>query len=78
MTVGGSLRERYEHYSHDNFGTPRSDGDGYLIHRLLLHTDIRKDDDFRIFVELGNTLIADKTNTAPPYEDQFDLQQAFL
>ncbi|MEG0604527.1 MAG: alginate export family protein [Acinetobacter sp.] len=78
FTFGGSLRERYEHYSHDNFGVPQSDGDGYLIHRLLLHTDIRKADDFRIFVELGNTLTADKTNTAPPYEDKLDLQQAFL
>lgn len=78
LTLGGSLRERHEHYSHDNFGVPQSDGDGYLIHRLLLHTDIRKGHDFRMFVELGNTLTADKTNTAPPYEDKLDLQQAFL
>ena len=78
VSFGGSLRERYEYYSHDNFGIPQKDGDGYLIHRLLVHTDLNYRDQVRLFVELGNTLTVDKTASNVPYEDQLDLQQAFL
>lgn len=78
LSLGGEIRERFEHYSAPNFGTPGPDADGYLLHRILLHADLHAGERLRAFIQLGNHLAAGKDLGVPPYEDRLDLQQAFV
>lgn len=78
LSLGGELRERFENYSAANFGVPGKTADGYLLHRLLLHADLRASEYFRGFLQLGNQLAPGKTVAAPPYADRLDVQQAFV
>jgi hypothetical protein len=61
VNFGGSLRERFESFSNSAFGfrgaggVPRED---YILHRLLLSSDIHLGPNARIFVQLGNELEA--------------------
>ena len=41
LTLGGEIRERYEFYNHPLTLSPAVDRDGYLLHRYLLHGDLR-------------------------------------
>ncbi|MBB3014855.1 alginate export family protein [Cupriavidus alkaliphilus] len=78
LTLGGEIRERFEHYSAPNFGTPGREADGYLLHRILVHADLHAGERLRAFVQFGNQLAAGKDVAVPPYEDRLDLQQAFF
>lgn len=78
LSLGGEVRERFEDYSAANFGVPGKSGEGYLLHRVLLHADLHAGDYVRAFVQLGNQLAPGKDVAAPPYLDRFDVQQAFL
>jgi hypothetical protein len=78
LSLGGELRERFEYYSHPNFGLQGQGPNGYLLHRLLLHADLHAGDYFRAFVQIGNHLAPLKDAAAPPYLDRLDLQQAFV
>jgi hypothetical protein len=78
LSLGGELRERFEFYSHPNMGLQGQGPNGYLLHRILLHADVHAGEYFRAFVQLGNHLAPWKDNPAPPYQDQLDLQQAFV
>lgn len=78
LSLGGEIRERFEHYSAPNFGTPGREADGYLLHRILVHADLHAGQRFRAFAQLGNHLAAGKEVALPPYEDRLDVQQAFV
>ncbi|CAG9167400.1 hypothetical protein LMG23992_00800 [Cupriavidus laharis] len=78
LSLGGEIRERFEDYSEPNFGVPGPKADGYLLHRILLHGDLHAGERLRAFVQLGNHLAPGKDVALPPYEDRFDLQQAFV
>lgn len=78
LSLGGELRERFEYYSHPNFGLLGGKPNGYLLHRLLLHADLHVGEYFRSFVQFGSYLAPGKDNAAPPYLNQLDLQQAFV
>lgn len=49
MSVGGSLRVRYEHFENFLFDDPNDDG--YLLYRAFLHTDMHFGEHVRIFLE---------------------------
>jgi len=49
LSVGGSLRLRYEYF--DNFAFDRANDDGYLLYRAFLHGDLHLGDHLRVFVE---------------------------
>lgn len=78
LSLGGEVRERFEHYSAPNFGVPGPSADGYLLHRILLHADLHAGDLFRGFLQFGNHFAFGKDIATPPYEDRLDVQQAFL
>jgi hypothetical protein len=52
LTFGGELRERFEIASNPDFGIDQGH-DHVFLHRLLLHADLRADDAFRAFAQLG-------------------------
>ncbi|MEM9083201.1 MAG: alginate export family protein [Planctomycetota bacterium] len=79
LTVGGSIREQFESYQNREFGFADGDDDVYLMHRLLLHADLRLGSQSRVFVEFGNTLIPGRdARPSPVDKNEFDITQAFL
>lgn len=78
LSLGGEIHERFENYSAPNFGVPGPSADGYLLHRSLLHADLRAGDYLRGFAQLGNHFAFGKDIATPPYEDRLDVQQAFV
>jgi hypothetical protein len=82
VNFGGSLRERLESFSNAAFGfrgaggVPRED---YILHRLLLSSDIHLGPDVRIFLQLGSELEAGRRPGAQPVDrDGGDLAQGFI
>ncbi|MEM1331697.1 MAG: alginate export family protein [Planctomycetota bacterium] len=79
LTLGGSIREQVESYQNREFGFAKGDDDVYLMHRLLLHADLRLRPESRVFVELGNTLIPGRDATLSPVDkNELDITQAFF
>mgnify|MGYP000665070938 FL=1 len=78
LSVGGELRERFEYYSAPDFGLFGAKPNGYLLQRFLINSDLHVGDGFRAFVQLGSYFAFGKDFAAPPYEDQLDVQQAFV
>src|SRR5690242_5077603 len=56
LSLGGEVRERFEYYSAPDFGVKGQSANGYLLHRLLLHSDLHLGEDFRTFVQFGSHL----------------------
>jgi hypothetical protein len=79
MSFGGEVRERYVYQADPNFGFRGLDTDDYLLHRVLLHTDLHLGEHFRAFVQFGSHLQAGKQDAVSPLEEnRFDLQQGFV
>jgi hypothetical protein len=78
LSLGGELRERSEYYSTPPFAARGGGGNAYLLHRLLLSSDLHITEYFRAFVQLGNELEAGKHAPLSPTDvDRLDLQQGF-
>lgn len=78
LSLGGELRERYVYLSNPGFGLQGQGTEDYLLHRVLLHTDIHFGEHVRAFIQLGNHLEAGKQGAVSPLEeDRLDLQLGF-
>jgi len=82
VNLGGSLRERFEAFSHAAFGFKPAggvSGEQYLLHRLLLDADVHLGPHLRVFVQLSNETEAGRRPTYAPTDiDRGDVQQAFF
>lgn len=79
ISFGGQLRERYELFDNNNFGAGPQDGDGFYLHRILLHADLHATEYFRLFVQGKSSMIDDRDGGPRPTDsDEIDLQQAFF
>ncbi len=78
LSLGGEARERYEYFSHPNWGAGPP-GSGYLLQRYFLHGDLQMGEHARFFSQLQSSLENDrKGGPRPTDEDELDLHQAFL
>ena len=80
LSLGGELRERYEHYTNPGFGVPpQPSHDNYLLQRITLHADLHVNDHLRMFVQgISGLQFGGTREKAPTNQDPLDLQQAFL
>lgn len=79
LSFAGEVRERFEYYSQPFFGLRSVPEDHYLLHRLLLSTDLHAGDHWRLFLQLGDSLEAGRqAGRAPTDVDEFDVQQGFV
>ena len=80
LSLGGEIRERYEHYTNPGFGVPgQPRNDDYLLQRITLDADLHVNDHLRFFVQGSSGLQFGGTREkAPTNQDPVDLQQAFL
>lgn len=78
LSLGGGLRERYEHIATPLFGTGSARADGYVIQRLNLHADLRLGPYTQVFGQLVDARAFDKATLAPPDSDKLDIEQLFV
>jgi hypothetical protein len=78
LTLGGEARERYEYFENANWGKGPQDGDGYFLHRVLLHADAHVGENFRFFTQFKSGLESDRNGGPRPTDrDDFDVHQLF-
>jgi hypothetical protein len=78
LSLGGEARERYEYFSHPNWGKDQQDH-GSVLQRYFLHADLQMGAHVRLFSQLQSSLEDGRAGgPRPADEDQLDLHQAFL
>jgi len=78
LSLGGEARERYEYFSHPNWGKDSQDN-GYFLQRYFLHGDLHLGEHLRLFSQFQSSLENGRAGGPRPTDrDEFDLHQAFL
>ncbi len=77
ISFGGSYRGQYEYFKNEEFSFSPNRENGWYLQRLLLHSDIWFNDRFRLFGELGSSLISGKEVLAPVDRDELYVNQLF-
>lgn len=79
LSIGGSLRERYENTTNPGFGADPQDDKGVWLQRATLHGDLRFGERFRVFTELHSSLEAGRAGGPSPVDqDDLTLHNAFV
>jgi Alginate export len=78
LSLGGEVRQQYERFENEAWGSEPEDKNGYLLQRYMFHADLHVRRRFRAFVQLKSGIEAGRVGgPRPPDEDQVDLHQAF-
>jgi hypothetical protein len=79
LSLGGEVRERYEHYTNPGFGVPGQPHDNdYDLQRITLDTDLHLNQHVRVFAQgISGLQFGGEGPKAPVNDDPIDLQQAF-
>ena len=79
LSFGGQVRDRYENFNHNTFGTGTQDRDGYNLARASIYADLHFRDYVRVFAEVRGAFENGRRGGARPQDlDQLDLQQGFV
>lgn len=80
LSLGGEVRERYEHYTNPGFGIPpQPDHQDILLQRITFDVDTHFNANVRVFVQgISGSQFGDNRNAPPVNQDPIDLQQAFI
>ncbi|USX26814.1 alginate export family protein [Oxalobacteraceae bacterium OTU3CINTB1] len=78
LSLGGGLRERYEHIATPLFGAGSAPADGYVIQRANVHADLRLGSYVQVFGQLVDARAFQKQSIAPPDKDKLDVEQLFV
>ncbi len=78
VSLGMTLRERFETSNASGFGTGHTVADAYLIQRLQIHADIRLNENWQIFTQLEDARAFDKNIVTPVDQNPLDLRLAFV
>src|SRR6266436_9727986 len=78
VSLGLTLRERFELNDTPAFGTGSNKGDHYLLHRLQWHVDVRPNAQWQMFVQFEDVRAPAKSFITPVDENQLDLRLPFI
>jgi hypothetical protein len=78
VSLGATLRERFESNDAAGFGVGKVAADAYLLQRLQIHADIRLNENWQVFVQLEDDRAFDKATISPADQDPLDLRLAFV
>src|SRR5262249_39864762 len=78
MSLGLTLRERFEMNNAPSFGVGNNPNDSYLLQRFQFHVDVRPDKHWQVFVELEDVRAFWKKIITPVDENPLDLRLAFV
>lgn len=78
LSLGLTLRERYENNDAVSFGVHGAPSQSYLLSRLEAHADLRVAGRVQAFVQLQSDFAPGKKILTPVDENRLDLEQAFV
>lgn len=78
LSLGATLRERFEMNDAPGFGIQGVARDAYLIQRFQVHADLHLNENWRVFTQLEDDRAFDKTSLGGADQDRADLRLAFL
>jgi hypothetical protein len=83
LTLGGEVRENYQWTKNENWGDiPPTwvDDDGFIWHRLMVHSDLKIGKKIRVFAQLKNAIVISRAGgeRAVIDRDDLSLHQAFI
>jgi hypothetical protein len=78
VSLGLTLRERFELNDAPLFGIAGNKNDSYLLQRLQWHVDVRPNANWQIFVQFEDVRAPAKSVITPIDENELDLRQAFV
>ncbi|WPO98355.1 alginate export family protein [Pseudomonas sp. HR96] len=78
LSLGATLRERFEMNDAPGFGIKGVARDAYLIQRFQVHADLHLNQNWRLFTQLEDDRAFDKTTLGGADQDRADLRLAFL
>lgn len=78
VSLGITLRDRFESLNAQSFGIGGTRPDNYLIQRLQLHADFRFDEHWQLFLQVEDDRAFGKNVTTTVDQDPFDLRLGFL
>ncbi|MGC4042014.1 MAG: alginate export family protein [Flavobacterium sp.] len=78
FSFGGDLRYQYFHADNEGWGEEPKDPDGYILSRLLLHSDFHIGKQFRAFLQIQSSQADGKISASPVDQNALDLHQAFI
>jgi hypothetical protein len=78
ISLGATLRERFEYNNAAGFGTGNTPADSYLLQRLQVHADVHFNENWRTFIQLEDDRSFHKFNVTSVDQDRLDLRLAFL
>ncbi|NWD76931.1 alginate export family protein [Pseudomonas gingeri] len=78
LSLGATLRERFESNDASGFGSKGVARDSYLLQRFQVHADLHFNEHWRLFTQLEDARAYDKTTLSSADQDRADLRLAFL
>jgi hypothetical protein len=78
VSLGLTVRERFESNATPSFGIGRIKGDAYLLDRKQFHVDIRPSENWQIFTQFEDVRAPGKRTITSVDENPLDLRLAFL
>ena len=78
MSLGVTLRERFEMNDAPSFGVGNNPNDSYLLQRFQFHMDVHPNEHWQVFVEMEDVRAFWKDIITPVDENPLDLRQAFV
>ncbi|WP_122664235.1 alginate export family protein [Pseudomonas viridiflava] len=78
LSLGATLRERFEMNDASGFGINNVSRDAYRIQRFQVHADLHLNENWRVFTELEDARAYDKTSVGGADQNRVDLRLAFV
>ncbi|PVX50816.1 alginate export protein [Balneicella halophila] len=78
LSFGGSYRFQSEHFINENFVKDIAPTQSWLLHRGMLHADLKFHSKFQLFAELNSSLTSNKQHISPVDEDELYVNQLFI
>ena len=78
LSLGMSLRARFESNDAAGFGTGHVDADSYLLQRFEFYADAHLDENWRVYTQLEDARAFSKQTITPVDQNPLDLRLAFV
>ena len=78
ISFGGSIRLQAESFINEQFEDGPGQDNIWFLERTLLHSHVKLNNKFEVFLELNNSLITGKDNLVPVDKDALSINQFFM
>ena len=78
ISFGGSIRLQAESFINEQFEDGPGQDNIWFLERTLLHSHVKLNNKFEVFLELNNSLISGKDNLVPVDKDALSINQFFM